>query len=191
MPAETPHVRLRYSVSASFPLLRCASRLLASHAEGFHLRVLLKPCVNLSIHTASDARLPTWSPFEGVSAYLKIRLGRWWWHRDSGNGINSATAPGKVAVSIVAHQKVIELSTRGPVYPWQLNDRRNAGNGRCVPASDIGCWDCGPAQCLKADIAGTIVQRDRRDGIIRFSSLWLVSCTRKSFGKTTASRRMV
>jgi hypothetical protein len=32
---------------------------LASHAEGFHLRVLLKPCVNLSIHTASDVRLPT------------------------------------------------------------------------------------------------------------------------------------
>ena len=32
---------------------------LASHAEGFHLRVLLKPCGNLSIHTASDVRLPT------------------------------------------------------------------------------------------------------------------------------------
>ena len=31
----------------------------ASHAEGFHLHVLLKPCVNLSIHTASDVRPPT------------------------------------------------------------------------------------------------------------------------------------
>src|SRR5271155_3884005 len=32
---------------------------MASHAEESHLRVLLKPCVNLSIHTASDVRLPT------------------------------------------------------------------------------------------------------------------------------------
>ena len=40
-----------------FPALR---QNLASHAEGLHLRVLLKPCVNLSIHTASDARLPTY-----------------------------------------------------------------------------------------------------------------------------------
>jgi len=37
----------------------CECQNLASHAEGFHLRVLLKPCVNLSIHTASDVRLPT------------------------------------------------------------------------------------------------------------------------------------
>ena len=35
------------------------SPLLASHAEGFHLRVLLEPCVNLSVHTAPDVRLPT------------------------------------------------------------------------------------------------------------------------------------
>ena len=34
--------------------------LLASHAEEFHLRVLPKPCMNLSIHTASDVRLPTY-----------------------------------------------------------------------------------------------------------------------------------
>jgi hypothetical protein len=34
-------------------------QLLASHAEESHLRVLLKPCVNLSIHTASDVRQPT------------------------------------------------------------------------------------------------------------------------------------
>ena len=40
-------------------LLLDGDRLLASHAEGFPLRVLLKPCVNLSIHTASDVRLPT------------------------------------------------------------------------------------------------------------------------------------
>ena len=33
----------------------------ASHAEGFHLHVLLKPCVNLSIHTASDVRPPTFT----------------------------------------------------------------------------------------------------------------------------------
>ncbi len=32
---------------------------MASHAEGSHLRVLVKLCVNLSIHTASDVRLPT------------------------------------------------------------------------------------------------------------------------------------
>src|SRR5437867_2312799 len=32
---------------------------LASRAEESHLRALLKPCVNLSIHTASDVRLPT------------------------------------------------------------------------------------------------------------------------------------
>jgi hypothetical protein len=33
----------------------------ASHAKGFHLHVLLKPCVNLSIHTASDVRPPTFT----------------------------------------------------------------------------------------------------------------------------------
>ena len=37
-----------------------ASLFLASHAEEFHLRVLPKPCMNLSIHTASDVRLPTY-----------------------------------------------------------------------------------------------------------------------------------
>src|SRR5262249_20100561 len=31
----------------------------ASHAKESHLRVLLKPCVNLSIHPASDVRQPT------------------------------------------------------------------------------------------------------------------------------------
>ena len=31
----------------------------ASHAKESRLRVLLKPCVNLSIHTASDVRQPT------------------------------------------------------------------------------------------------------------------------------------
>jgi hypothetical protein len=35
------------------------SLLMASHAEEFHLRVLLEPCMNLSIHTAPDVRLPT------------------------------------------------------------------------------------------------------------------------------------
>ena len=33
----------------------------ASRAEGFHLRVLLKPCVNLSIYTASDVQPPTFT----------------------------------------------------------------------------------------------------------------------------------
>ena len=31
-----------------------------SYAEEFHLRVLPKPCMNLSIYTASDVRLPTY-----------------------------------------------------------------------------------------------------------------------------------
>ena len=36
------------------------SPVLASHAEGFHLRVLLEPCLNLSVHRApDDVRLPT------------------------------------------------------------------------------------------------------------------------------------
>jgi hypothetical protein len=30
----------------SVSLLQCIERFLASHAEGFHLRVLLEPCVN-------------------------------------------------------------------------------------------------------------------------------------------------
>ena len=41
--------------------LPAASALWASHAKGFHLHVLLKPCVNLSIHTASDVRPPTFT----------------------------------------------------------------------------------------------------------------------------------
>ena len=41
-------------------VLQCMSLKLASHAEEFHLRVLPKPCMNLSIHTASDVRLPTY-----------------------------------------------------------------------------------------------------------------------------------
>lgn len=32
------------------------SEILASHAEGFHLRVLLEPCVNLSAYTAPDVQ---------------------------------------------------------------------------------------------------------------------------------------
>ena len=31
------------------------------NAKGFHLHVLLKPCVNLSIYTASDVRPPTFT----------------------------------------------------------------------------------------------------------------------------------
>ena len=40
---------------------RVQGRTRASHAKGFHLHVLLKPCVNLSIHTASDVRPPTFT----------------------------------------------------------------------------------------------------------------------------------
>src|SRR5208283_2296151 len=55
-------------------MLRRICRFLASHAEGFHLRVLLKPCMNLSIHTASDVRPPTLKTCQwGKSAGLTRR----------------------------------------------------------------------------------------------------------------------
>src|SRR5665213_976201 len=84
-PAEQPHcykwlhasnVILERPPRRSFLLRRVLGRmpLLASHAEGFHLRVLLKPCVNLSIHTASDVRLPTLKTFQwGKSVGLARR----------------------------------------------------------------------------------------------------------------------
>jgi Cu/Zn superoxide dismutase len=37
-------------------LLKLSIREMSSRAEGFHLRALLKPYVNLSIHTAPDVR---------------------------------------------------------------------------------------------------------------------------------------
>src|SRR5262245_48717727 len=54
------HVRPAKQDAHVSPCFCCGmGLLLASHAKESHLRVLLKPCVNLSIHTASDVRPPT------------------------------------------------------------------------------------------------------------------------------------
>jgi signal transduction histidine kinase len=75
--ASTPRAAARISDELRLrlgpELLHLLRQKMASHAEGFPLRVLPKPCMNLSIHTASAVRLPTlkkrqWGKSVGIGA---------------------------------------------------------------------------------------------------------------------------
>jgi hypothetical protein len=109
---------------------------LTSHAEGSHLRVLPKPCMNLSIHTASDVRLPT----------LKKRQ----WGKSVGLGQERAAAAEEWEASFDwgADDRAVTVHSFVPEHPclWEnLDAVMTAVGGRCGTFGGAG-WQPNPSR---------------------------------------------